>query len=52
MEKVNVVKVNSTIPINEIVETKSIKDFCEGGNCEIKVYNDRKYIRRKKKVSE
>jgi hypothetical protein len=51
MEKENAVTLKSTTPINDIVETKSIKDFCEDGNCEVKVYKDRKYIRRKKKIS-
>lgn len=33
-------------------EDKIRKPFCEDGNCEIKVYKDRKYmIRKRKKVS-
>jgi hypothetical protein len=49
MEKENVVKNISNEQNQEVAEFKSIKDFCEDGNCEIKVYKDRKYIRRKKK---
>lgn len=35
----------------EKTETKTIREFCLDGNCEVKMYKNRRYMRRKKKVA-